>query len=609
MDQSSGKAAQGGVGRGAERYKLSVVSGLAALSLDAMASVAYGPEAIVLVLATAGGVGLGYTLPVTLAIAGLLAVLTFSYRQIIAAYPGGGGAYGVAKSQLGTPAGLVAAASLVIDYVLNVAVSIAAGGAALTAAFPALQPYLVEICLAALLIVTLVNLRGIAHSARAFIGPTVVFVVSVLVVIVVGLFRDAPAAGEPVPGPAPGAVQTVGLLLLRRAFSNGCASLTGVEAIANAVPAFRSPAVRNAQRAETALGVLLAVLLIGVAVLIEKFQVHPVEGTTVLAQVTRDAIGGGIGFYVVQFATVVLLALAANTSFGGLPVLARLLASDHYLPHVFALRADRQVYRYGVVVLAVSSGVILVVARAQVNRLVPLFAIGVFVGFTLAQTGMVRHWLTVRSAGWRWRAALNGLGATLTGLAAVVTTVSKFAHGAWAILLALPLLVLGFERVHGAYRRIGAELGIGHIPRPPAGTRSVVIVPVHSVSNLAREAISAAISLGDEVVAVRVVYPDEPADLADFRREWEAWRPDVPLVLVSAPHRDIGAAVTELLNSRYSDRRTFVLIAEIEPEHRWERILRNNRGSTLARAIRRRTNAIVCRLYFKLARLSDEPQG
>jgi amino acid transporter len=585
--------------RPAEHDLLSVTGGLAALSLDALSSVAYGPEAIVLVLAAAGTAGLGFTLPVTLAIVGLLAVLILSYRQVIAAFPDGGGAYAVAKTRLGRRASLVAAASLVIDYVLNVAVAVAAGVAALTAAFPPLLPYTVELCLAVLVVITVVNLRGVAHSARVFMAPTAVFVASIGVVIVVGLLRHDPAVAPATPAPA--AVETVGILLLLKAFSNGCAALTGVEAIANAVPSFRTPGVKRAQRTEAALGVVLGVMLIGLAALIGRFHIHPVAGTTVLAQLTQASIGTGAGFYVVQIATTVLLALAANTSFGGLPVLARLLAADHYLPHVFALRADRQVYRYGVGVLAVVSAVLLVLADGAMNTLVPLFAIGVFVGFTIAGVGMVRHWWVTRAPGWRVRIAVNGLGAVLTGAATVITTTAKFTEGAWIIVLALPVFVLGFEQVHRAYQRIGERLGVGQIPAPPHGTRSLVVVPVHGVSSLTREALSAAMSLGDEIIALRVVYPDEPADMAVFRAEWDAWHPDVDLALVDAPHRDLGQAIVDFLRAREGSGRVFVLIAEIEPERLWQRILRNHRGSVIDRAVRRNTNAIICRLRFRLA--------
>jgi amino acid transporter len=584
----------------AERDLLSVTGGLAALSLDAMASVAYGPEAIVLVLAAAGGVGLGFTLPVTGAIAGLLAVLVFSYRQVIAAFPDGGGAYAVAKRHLSQRTSLVAAASLVVDYVLNVAVSVAAGVAALTSAFPALLSYTVELCLAVLVLITAVNLRGIADSARAFILPTIIFVGSILTVIVVGLFRDRPALiTEAAPSTA-GSLQVVGGLLLLKAFANGCAALTGVEAIANAVPSFREPAVKRAQRAEVALGGLLGVMLLGIAVLIERFEIRPVEGVTVLAQVTDAALGHGVGFYVVQIATTILLALAANTSFGGLPVLAKLLATDHYLPHVFALRAKRQVYRYGVLALSTVSAVLLIAAKGQMNTLVPMFAIGVFVGFTIAQYGMVKHWLAQRGHGWRKRVALNGFGALLTFVAAIVTTASKLTEGAWLIAVALPLLVFGFERVYRSYQRIGASLRVGKTPAPPRPGRSVVVVPVGGVSELTRRALAVGLSLGDEVVAVHIAYADEPRDCDRFRAEWEAWHPDVPLAIVESCDRDLGRPFTDYLRTSHLHRHVLVLIAEMEPERLWERILRNNRGNVLDRAARRNTDAVVCRMRFPI---------
>lgn len=584
------------------RHRLSVTGGLAALSLDAMASVAYGPEAIVLVLAVAGGAGLGFTVPVTIAIAVLLAVLVFSYRQVIAAFPDGGGAYGVAKARLGRPASLVAAASLVCDYVLNVAVSVAAGVAALTSAFPELLPYTVWLCLGVLAVVTLVNLRGVAHSARAFILPTAVYVLAIVTVIVAGVFRDGPTAGPGSVAAQQDTLQTVGVLLLLKAFANGCAALTGVEAIANAVPSFRKPRVKRAQRTELALGGLLGVMLIGIAAMIGKFGIRPVEGTTVLSQVTDAALGHGAGFYVVQFATMILLALAANTSFAGLPVLARLLAKDHYLPHVFALRADRQVHRHGVLVLAALSAVILVVAGGAMNTLVPLFAIGVFVGFTLAQAGMVRHWTLHRERGWRWRLALNGFGAVLTGVATVVTTATKFTEGGWLIVVALPLLVWLFTRVRRAYEVMGRDLGVGEIPSAPRGEKPVVVVPVLGVSALTSEALSAAMSLGGEVMALRVVFGDEPREGARFFKEWDAWHPDVAMTMVYSPHRELGSPVAQFIRDEYAGRRVVVLIAEIEPDHWWRRLLRNGRGSVIDRAVRRRTDAVVCRYRFRLTR-------
>jgi amino acid transporter len=585
-----------------ERHRLTVVGGLAALSLDAMASVAYGPEAIVIVLAVAGGAGLGFTLPVTLAIALLLGVLTLSYRQVIAAFPDGGGAYGVSKAYLGRRASLVAGASLIVDYVLNVAVSVAAGVAALTSAFPELLPYTVWLCLAVLAVITAINMRGIAHSARAFIAPTVVFVAAIVVVVVVGLVRGEPAVVEHSAGGTQ--LQTVGVLLLLRAFANGCAALTGVEAIANAVPSFRKPRVRRAQNTEVALGVLLAVMLVGIAVLIEKFSIHPVDGVTVLSQVTEASIGKGVGYYVVQFATVVLLALAANTSFGGLPVLAQLLAKDNNLPHLFALRAERQVHTYGIGFLAVMSALLLLAAGGEMNVLVPLFAIGVFVGFTLSQFGMVRHWNRQRAPGWRGRAGLNGLGAVLTAIAAVVVTVTKFGEGGWLIVVALPVIVVMMEWVNRFYRRIGQRLGLGRTPSPPRPHRSLVVVPVGTVSRLTRDAIAAALSLGDRVIAVYVTHPEDEATAQEFVAGWDRWNPGVDLVLLHDDRRRLGEPLVEYLRG-VPEKQLFVLIAEVEPDHVWQRLLQNQRGAVLAHALRRRTDVVVCRLRFRIDPLPD----
>ncbi|MFJ1708426.1 APC family permease [Kitasatospora sp. NPDC088346] len=595
-----------------DRHRLTALGGLAALSLDAMASVAYGPEAIVLVLAAAGSYGLGFTLPVTVAIAVLLAVLVASYRQVIAAFPDGGGSYAVAKAHLGRRTALTAAASLVIDYVLNVAVSVTAGVAALTSAFPGLYGERVWLCLGVLTLVTAVNLRGIAESARWFMAPTAVFVLSILAIIAAGLFRGAPASTAAATGHASalaGSATTVGVLLLLKAFAAGCSALTGVEAIANAVPTFRTPGVRRAQRTEVALGALLGVMLIGLAVLIGRFHLQPVEGVTVLAQLADASLGHGFGFYLVQFATVILLALAANTSFGGLPVLLRLLARDNHLPHVFALRADRQVHRHGVLFLAVVSAALLVASGGDMNSLVPLFAIGVFVGFTICQVGMVRHWRQERGPRWRGRALLNGFGALLTGIAALVVAGTKFTEGAWGICLALPLLVLLFEAVHRAYGRIGERLELGRIPAPVAPQRSLVVVPVHAITRLTREALCAAASLGDDVLAVTVVHtsPDEEDRRAAeaLRRDWELWRPGVPLVEVPAGHRRVGAPLADYVNRLASDRshdRITVLVPEVEPARLWQRALQNQRGAVIVRALRRDTEAVVCRLRLRVPR-------
>src|ERR1022692_569493 len=593
---------------GEERHRLTALEGLAALSLDALSSVAYGPEAIVVVLVAAGTAGLSYTLPVTFAIVLLLAVLVISYRQVIAAFPGGGGASAVASKHLGGMASLIAAASLIVDYVLNAAVGVSAGVEALTSAFGSLYPDRVVICLIVLALITAANLWGVAESARLFIAPTIAFIVAIAAVIIGGLVRSHPAV--PVAHNLPQVAESVGILLLLKAFASGCSALTGVEAIANAVPSFRQPRARRAQHTEMWLGIILGAMLIGLAIEIRKFHVTPAPTQTVLAQLAAASVGKGAAFYGIQLITTVLLALAANTSFGGLPVLASLLARDNFLPHLFFLRADRQVHRYGVVVLAIAAGALLVVAQGKTQALVPLFAIGVFVGFTLSQAGMVLHWRSARAPGWAGRAIINGVGAVMTLAALAVELISKFTEGAWLVVLVIPLLVLLFARVHRTYARIGALLGLGELPPPPVRLSSLVVVPVGGMSRLTQEGISAALSLGDEVIAVTVCYadPDDTHQDARLRAQWDDWHPDVPLVTLRTSRRALAPPIVDYLRAlEQQDRyhRIVVLIPEVQPARPWQRILHNQRGFVLDRAIQKGTvNVVICRLHFQLANWS-----
>jgi amino acid transporter len=601
-----------------EQHRLTAAEGLAALSLDALSSVAYGPEAILVVLVAAGATALHYSIPITGAIVILLAVLVVSYRQVIEAFPNGGGAYAVSKAHLGTQASLVAAASLIVDYVLNAAVGVSAGIEALYSAFPELYGARVWLCVAVLALITGLNLWGVAESARVFTVPTLLFIVSMAAVIVGGLIRSHPAMtlnqhfGS--------STETVGVLLLLKAFASGCSALTGVEAIANSVPEFRKPRVRRAQHTEMGLGILLGTMLVGLGILIRKFHVVPHSNITVLAQLTEASLGHNIVFYAVGLITTVLLALAANTSFGGLPVLASLLAKDNFLPHMFGLRADRQVHRTGVVVLAVLAAALLVASSGSTQALVPLFAVGVFVGFTLSQLGMVRHWREARTPGWKMRAGINGFGALLTALTTVIELVSKFTEGAWLIVIIIPGLVLLFGRVHRTYDRIGALLGIGQTPKPPARQASRVVVPVAGISRLTTEGISTALSLSDDVVAVTVVFTDTDEEAADvsFRQRWEDWHPNVPLVTLHSAHRSLAKPIVKYLcqlEAEDKHHRLVVLIPEVQPKKFWYYLLFNQRGVILDRAIRRGTgNVVLCRLRYRLEQLvaddaapADEP--
>lgn len=581
-----------------ERRRLIVTTGLAALSLDAMASVAYGPEAIVIVLAAAGSHAIGYTFAVSAAIVALLTVLVLSYRQLIAAFPDGGGAYAVSKKYLGRHAPLVAAASLVLDYVLNVAVSVAAGTAALTSAVPATRPYTVWIALGVLLLITVVNLRGIVSSARLFIVPTVIFVVAIMSVIVVGLITGGHA--QPAPAPATGALTTVGVLLLLKAFANGCAALTGVEAIANATPQFRENRIRRAQRAYVALGVVLGVMMLGVSALVVTLHIAPRDGETVLSQIAEGVFGRGFLYYVVQTATLVLLALAANTSFGGLPQLMKVVAADDYLPHRLTRRSATGVYREGVLALAITAAVLIIVTDGNVNMLVPLFAIGVFIGFTLAQAGLVRHWFVQRAGGWRWRAALNGLGATMTGLAAVVVTVMKADEGSLWVMVVLVALVVAMLGVSRSYRHRRAAQDDAPIPVGTAATqrhsfagRGIALVPVAANCAALDQALRQANAFAREVRAVHVHVDGD--DREAFRADWRTRHPIVPLVELAA--RDADSVIVEIVS--YVDRigqADDVLVVIPDPESPTRaRLLSAGRADDLQRLLGKRTSALVTR--------------
>jgi amino acid transporter len=595
-----------------ERERLTAVGGLAALSLDALSSVAYGPEAILVVLVAAGAAGMRYSLPITISIIVLLAALVISYRQVIAAFPNGGGAYAVSKRHLGTTPSLVAAASLIVDYILNAAVGVSSGVEALTAAFPSLYGARVVLCLLVLALITGVNMWGIAESARIFIVPTALFVLAMVVVIVGGAVRAHPAVA--LSHSIPSATEAVGTLLILKAFASGCSALTGVEAIANSVPQFRRPRARRAQHTEVGLGVLLGVMLLGLGLLIRRWDVVPQSGTTVLAQLTEGAVGHNAIFYAIQLITLVLLALAANTSFGGLPVLAGLLARDNFLPHFFGLRADRRVFRYGVVVLAVAAALLLVVSGGNTQALIPLFAVGVFIGFTLSQVGMVRHWYTERPSGYRRRALVNGIGAVLTFAATVIELVSKFLAGAWLVALVIPLLVFLFMSVRRTYARIGAQLEIGRVPPPPQKQASLVVVPVAGMSRLTAEGISTALSLGDDVIAVTVAYTDsddsDPSVDVPFREEWRQWHPEVPLITLRSSHRSLAKPIVSYLRSIEQEdkyHRLVVLIPEVYPSHPWEWLLHNQRGAILDQAIRRGTQDVVlCRLRYRLGTIAKQ---
>ncbi|HEX3333075.1 MAG TPA: APC family permease [Acidimicrobiales bacterium] len=661
--------------RGDSKERITPVEGLSALSLDALTSVAYGPEAIILALSVAGAGALHLILPITIAIVVLLAILVFSYRQVIDAYPTGGGAYAVSRANLGANVSLLAAASLVVDYTLTVAVSIAAGVASLQSAYPSLNSATIPLCLGILALITVMNLRGLGETARAFLLPTLLFIFGLLAVIAIGLIHPL-GLNEPQPGtsqlPTTG-LRAVSILLILKAFSAGCSALTGVEAIANGVPLFREPRAVRAKRTEMLLGLILGTMLLGLAVLAKRWQIGPRSGQTVLSQITAMAVGRNWAYYVISITITIVLALAANTSFGGLPVLASLVARDNYLPHLFTIRGDRQTFGNGILVLAVMSGALLLAVDGNTNTLIPLFAIGVFTGFTLSQTGLVVHWRRTRPPGWwrratingivvlaimsgallvavdgntntliplfaigvftgftlsqtglvvHWRktrppgwwrrAIINGLGAVITAVATLVFLISKFTEGAWVVVIAVPAFIFLFLRIHAYYDRVGKALRLDQTPHLPHPKRTIVIVPVNRLSRLTERAISEAESLGQETIAVTVVLRsgDEAVTWADsLQHQWRRWDCGVPLKVL---HTDYASVVDPIMTfvdrvqEDHPDEQIVVLIPVIRPDKLRYRLLHNQLDVVLSAALRTRDDIIVARVLVPLEELEPE---
>ncbi len=586
------------------------VEGLSALSLDALTSVAYGPEAILIVLAAAGASALHLILPITIAIVVLLAILVTSYRQVIDAYPHGGGAYAVSRDNFGPRVSELAGAALIVDYTLTVAVSIAAGVGQLTSAFPSTTPYTVPMCLGILLVITTLNLRGLGDSARAFLVPTMVFIFGLLAIIAVGLIHPL-GLGTPKTGTslvATHSLEVVSVLLILKAFSAGCSALTGVEAIANGVPLFKEPRVKLAKRTEVLLGTILGTMLLGLAVLANKFHIQPRSNQTVLSQIMVDSVGRHWAYYIVSLTITLVLALAANTSFGGLPILTSLLSRDNYLPHLFGVRDSRLVFGNGVWTLAIFAGILLVAVDGNTNSLIPLFAIGVFIGFTLSQAGLVVHWRRTRVPGWSRRAMINGLGAMVTGAATIIFILTKFVDGAWVVVVAIPLFILLFNRINRYYARARVELGTGVIPGKPERRHTVVVVPITNVSRLTQHALSEAISLGDEVMAVTVVFDgDLGAQWHDVEREWEAWDPGVPLQVLHTNYASVVGPIVRMVDAELARRKcqVVVLIPVILPERLRYRLLHNQTDLVLSSRLRKRAEVIVARVPMPIR--PDQP--
>jgi amino acid transporter len=597
--------------------RLSKKKALAIFSSDPISSSAYATEEILRVLVLAGTGALLLSLPIAAAIALLLAVVSTSYRQIGYAYPSGGGAYAVARANLPGIFALIAAGALLVDYVMTVAVSTASAVEQVISAAPGVADLRVAMGVGAIVLITLGNLRGLRESGNIFALPTYLFVGSSLLMIGLGLFRivvngEHAAPPTPLPG-APDVLQPLGVLLILRAFASGSVALTGTEAIANGVPAFKPPEPRNAATTLTAVAILLGVLFMGITFVADSFGIVAVDEPavkTVISQVAAKVYGGdSIWFYLFQTFTALILFLAANTSYNAFPRLAAILARDGYMPRQMSFRGDRLAFTLGIIILTIVASSLLAYFGGNTTALIPLYSVGVFVSFTISQSGMVIHWLRARSAGWRWRLAVNGFGAVLTGVVTVVVLVAK-APTSLLVAVIIPILVAIMLFIHQQYRRSATELAV----RPDLVFRGPkreerVIVPVPGLNRAVVQAVNVGRSIARDVQAVLV--SDEPAEAAEIRERWERQLPDVPLVIVESPYRALVAPILAYLDvldrARPADREapiTFVVIPEYVAKSWWERLLYNQSAKRLRTVLLGRPHTVVVNVPYR----RDEPE-
>jgi len=562
----------------AAHKRLNKVRALAAFSPDALSSIAYANQEIYLGLVVAGSVGLSLAWPIGLAIAGLLGIVALSYFQTIHGYPSGGGSYVVARENLGTGPGLVAASALLIGYLLTAAVSLTAGVAAIASAFPQLWPHRVTLSLALLLAITLLNLRGLREAGTLMAIPVYLFLLTYLPMLAFGLVRlwqEGPTS--PVVA-APPATEPATAFLVLHTFAAGCTALTGIEAISNGIPAFQPPEARNAGRTLLVMALLMGLLFVGSIGLTQFLGVVAGPEETILSALARRLLGSGPAYLVIQASTMLILAVAANTSFAGFPRLAAILAADRFLPRQLTGLGDRLVFANGIVVLGFATGVLIVAFGGDSHALIPLFAVGVFLAFTLSQAGMVIHWWRERGRGWWPKAIVNGVGALVTGMAVLIIGVSKFAEGAWITILVIPLLVLVFLRIRAHYRAVAQQLSLqGVSPSPPSFPPLRVVVPISGVHRGIMDAIAYARSISQDVTAVYIEL--EPGAGQQVRERWEQWWPDVPLVVLPSPYRSIVGPLLDYLDEtdqQHADGQlAAVVLPEFVPARWWEGLLHN----------------------------------
>lgn len=588
----------------AAHERLSKRLALAVFSSDALSSVAYATEEILLVLILAGTAMVGYSIPLSLSIIGLLAILTMSYRQIIFEYPEGGGAYIVGKSNLGEWPGLIAAAALMIDYVLTVAVSVAAGMAAITSAVPTLLPHRETLCLVAILLVLVVNLRGVRESGQFFAVPTYIFIGAIAAMLGVGvvqiLFGHA-ARVEPPPGLA--ATEPLTLFLLLRAFSSGCTALTGVEVISNGVSAFKPPEPKNAALTMIGMAAILGALFIGISGMAYYFGIVPKEDETVVSQIARATFGTGPLYFLVQGSTMLILILAANSSFNGFPRLASILARDSYMPHQMSMMGDRLVFSNGVIILGVFSCLLIILFHGDTHALIPLYAVGVFLSFTISQAGMVKRWLVKKGPHWEKKLLVNGIGAVTTAIATLIIASTKFTHGAWIVIVLIPLLIMLFRAIRSHYKAVSEQVALARGHRPPLPRRNIVVLPISGVNRAVIRAVDYARSRSGDIRAVLVDV--DPEETARVEIQWAQWGCGVPLTVLPSPYRSILSSLLEYIEQLLQkDQECWVtvVIPEILPARWWQNILHNQRALMLKGALLFKDRVILTDVPYHLTR-------
>jgi amino acid transporter len=605
-----------------EYERLNKKTALAVLSSDVISSVAYATEQILLVLAVLGTAALSYVVPVSAVIVGLLVLVSVSYRQTVFSYPAGGGSYTVSKDNLGVSAGLIAAASLLTDYILTVAVSISGGIAAITSAYPALIPHTVMLCIAAIFLLMLVNLRGVRESGIAFSVPTYVFIAIMLVLIGFGVFRSltgnvAIVAAGPVKVDPLSAVQHDGggfpvgfalTFLILRGFAEGCVAMTGTEAISNGVGAFRKPASKNAATTLGWMAAILGTFFLGTSYLAQHFQVMPIAHETILSQLGRRILGDGALYFTLQYATFAILVLAANTAFADFPRLSSILAKDGYMPRQFAARGDRLAFSNGIIVLALVAMLLVWLFHGDTSALIPLYAIGVFVCFSLSQAGMVVHWFRNKTQSWRWKATLNGFGAIATALVSLIQVMTKFTHGAWIVVLIIPLIIMLLRKIHSHYEEFESEIKYSGYA-PLMFLHHTVVVPVNGITKPVAGALVYATTISEDVRAAYVEV--DPETSQQLESKWAEWDIGVDLTILQSPYRSVIRPLVDYIKHLTSDGESdlvTIIVPEIVPHKWWEHLLHNKTALYIRTAFLFKPNVVVTAVPYRLgsaARIRD----